>query len=115
MKSTIETNTEAFGEVYPKFRLLTITCTFYWTVLLVRLFSRNGLEIGDTFSFLIYCIFLLTHLLIFAATFVSDSFHKGQKLIRNVSIAPFILIGIFFTISILTFFAFLLKTIFGEH
>jgi hypothetical protein len=115
VKSTIETNTDTFGEVYPKFRLLTIICIVYWIVLLLRLFSRNDLEMGDTFSFLLYCIFLLTHLLIFAATFISDKLHKGQRLIFNISIAPFILTGIVFTISVLTFLAFLLKTIFGGH
>ncbi len=114
-KTTIEANENTFSNLYPNFRLLTIICIVYWLILLLKLFSRNDLEIGDAFSFLGYSIFLFTHVVILLATYISDNFNKGQKVIFCLSILPFIITGIVMTISLLGFLAMILKTIFNGH
>jgi len=112
MKALSPYHRETFAEEYPKFRLLTIICIGYWTLMLILLFSRKDLEFGDTFSFLMYSTFAVMHLFLFSATYISDKFQRGQKLIFNMAIAPFILSMIAMMISIFSYSSLLFEKIF---
>ena len=103
MRTAATENREPFSEEYPKFRLLTIIYIVYWVILLILLFSRDYLEFGDTFSFLLYTAFGLTHLFIFFATYISDWLKRGQKLIFYVAIVPSVLSTIAIFVSIFSY------------
>ena len=96
-----EYNKENFADSYPKFRLLTIICACYWIFLIVKLFFRQNLEFGDQFSLILYAMFVMIHLLIFVATYISDKILKGKKLIFYIAIIPFVLSFTVISISIL--------------
>ncbi|MFM7015453.1 MAG: hypothetical protein ACKOX3_03900 [Bacteroidota bacterium] len=81
-------NNNSFALVYPKFRLLNIVCIGYWMILMAILLTRNELELVDELSYLLYATFILAHLIILTATFITDKLNKGQKLIFNLAILP---------------------------
>ena len=96
-----------------KFRLLTMVCIAYWAILLIKLFLRQDLEMADSFSFIIYSFFLTVHIFILVGTYVSDRYQKGQSFIYKISVIPFVLTGSIALISLLSFLAFALKSLFG--
>lgn len=113
MTTTSNSSIDTFAEEYPKFRLLTLIYIVYWIILLALLFSRDDLEFGDTFSFLLYSAFGLTHLFVLVATYISDWLKKGQKLIFYVAIFPSVLSTIAILISIFSYGSTLLEIIFS--
>jgi hypothetical protein len=75
-------------------------CLIYWIFIMFRLFSRQYLEMGDTFSFLIYSFFIITHFLVLTLRYLLRNKEKVLRIITSASILPSIVTGIFMMISI---------------
>ena len=67
---------------------------------MTRLFSREYLEMGDTFSFFIYSFFIIIHSIILIFRYVLRNKEKGLEIIIGISILPSIVTGLIMMISI---------------
>jgi hypothetical protein len=102
-----------FADDHPNFRLITCAFTVYWTLLITVLLFRKDLEFGDTFSFGIYSMFLLTHLSILLLTYLTDRLQKGQGLLFAIAILPSILSALALVVSVLSFLYYILELTFN--
>ena len=71
----------------------------YWIILLIKLLTRNDLEMGDTFSFLLYCLFIFIHwtILIFKFIFRNNDYRKN--IIARISTMPLFITGFFILLT----------------
>ena len=67
-----------------------------------RLFSREYLEMGDTFSSFIYLIFIITHALILVFKYLLRKKEKESRIVIGLSILPSIVTGIIIMVSIIS-------------
>jgi hypothetical protein len=101
---------DQFSESYPNFRLANGICLLFWAIMMMLLLSRNYLELGDSFSFVFYAGFAVTHVLIIILTFVYRS-ERVWKILIRLGLVPIIFSGLMIILTLFLRFVDLLKTL----